>query len=66
MNVLKTVCGKYWQIKALLKKYFHFTEEVFFELHPVFDSSEDGIPQASIVWIGDQDARPSYVEQVDS
>ena len=52
------------ELKVLVKL---FSEEVLFEMHPVFERNDSGtttMPQASIVWLGDQESRPTYIGQV--
>ena len=48
---------------SFLKLRFNLSEEVCFEIHRVFakeDHLAKDVPQASLVWLGDESSRPKY------
>ena len=56
----------HWMGKADLKYVFDENDEVSFEIHPVYAKIEHqnlDAPQASLVWLGDHQARPKYCAQ---
>lgn len=56
----------HWMGKADLQ-YVLDHDEVHFEFHPVFEKSDQesvhDLPKASLVWLGQEDARPNYLGQ---
>ena len=53
----------HWMGKADLRYVFDVGDEVCFEIHPIFDKNEhqnQEVPQASLVWLGNDEDRPTY------